>query len=151
MSWSDIAPLYGLFGTDWIAMEATETAPSSNSSCDSARPIPPSGSSSRRTESPPQSSDFPPRRGSFHPAETTPDLPIARTIPSALFRSPIPLQILAVLILLLLLWHRHNSRSSNGSESIYPKIHRRVIVPARCTQTNQLQVARLILCLIPSV
>ena len=26
MSWSDIAPLYGHFGTDWVAMEATETA-----------------------------------------------------------------------------------------------------------------------------
>ena len=64
--------------------------------------------------------DYPPRRGSFHPTEPTPDLPTA-TIPSTLFRSPNPLQI----PVLLLLWHRHNSRSSNGSESIPPpKIHR---------------------------
>ena len=74
MSWSDIAPLYGHFGTDWIAMEATEADRSSSSSCVSARP--------------------------------------------RFFRSPNPLQIPAAL-LLRLLWHRHNSRSSNGGESIH--------------------------------
>ena len=121
MSWSDMAPLYGHFGTDWIAMEATETTRSSNSSYDSARPIPPSGSSSRRTESPPQSSDFPPRRGSFQPVETTPDLPIARTIPSTIFRLSNSLQIPSAIIPAahLLLWHRQSNRSSNGSELLH--------------------------------
>ena len=53
----DIAPLYDHFGTgtDWDAMEATETARSSNSSCESARTI---GSSPRRTESPPHLRTF---------------------------------------------------------------------------------------------
>ena len=53
MSWSEIAPLYGHFGTDWAAMEATAAARSSNSSCNSTRPISSSGLSPRRAESPP--------------------------------------------------------------------------------------------------
>ena len=48
MSWSDIAPLYGHFGTDWVAMEATEAVRSSNSSCFRTAAILPSGSSPER-------------------------------------------------------------------------------------------------------
>ena len=48
MSWSEIAPLYGHFGTDWVAMEATEATRSSNSSCFRTAAILPSGSSPER-------------------------------------------------------------------------------------------------------